>query len=296
VDLDEWLAANHGVVRRRDLVRRGISDATIRQLIKSAGWQRAFRGVIVTDAATEAPDRVRCRAALLAAGDGAYLSCLGAAIHRGLPVAAGTAVHVSVQASRVVAHQVGLRGHRNGLDEPPSEYAGLPAVGIEAALIESFGCLDVVRERRALVIESIRQRLVTADRVLAAIPAGAHRRPELIALLEVCAGSESEAEIAMLLLMRTSRLPEPVRQHRVTAVGRKYRIDLAYPDCLLAIEVDGKAWHFNAPQRAADIRRDAALAAAGWLTLRFTYEQIATDPSWVVTCVREALARRTKIS
>ena len=295
MDLEGWLAANHGVVRRRDLVRRGVGDAAIRQLIKAGGWQRPFRGVIVTNAATEAPDRVRCRAALLAAGDGAYLSCLGAALHHGLPVGADSDVHVSVPARRVVAHERGLRAHRNALEEMPSEHAGLPAVALERALIESFGCLDVVRERRALVIESIRGRLVSADRVLAAIPAGAPRRPELIALLGLCTGSESEAEIAMLLLMRAARLPEPARQHRVAAGGRKYRLDLAYPDCLLAIEVDGKAWHFNAPQRAADIRRDAALAAAGWLTLRFTYEQIATEANWVVSCVREALARRTKI-
>lgn len=294
MDLDEWLAANNGVVRRRDLISHGVSDAAIRQLIKSAGWQRPFRGVIVTDAATESPERVRCRAALLAAGRGAYLSCLGAALHHGLPVGSGREVHVSIPARRVVAHERGLRAHRNALEEPPLAYADLPTVALEQALIESFGCLTVARDRRALVIESIRNQLVTAERVLVAIPAGARRRPELIALLTLCAGSESEAEIAMLLLMRSARLPEPVRQHRVTAGGRNYRFDLAYPAALLAIEVDGKAWHFNARQRTADITRDAHLAAVGWLTLRFTLEQIGTEGDWVVRCVREAMARRTK--
>jgi len=62
-----------------------------------------------------------------------------------------------------------------------------------------------------------------------------------------------------------------------------------------AIEVDGKAWHFNAERRTADIKRDADLAALGWLTLRFTYEQIGIDADWVIRCVRESLAGRTKI-
>lgn len=295
MDLDEWLDSRSGVVRRAELLARGVGDAAIKRRVRSGEWQRAFRGVLVTHAATEDAPRIRCRAALVAAGRGAYLSCLGAAINRGLPVPADTPIHVSVPASRLVAHERGLVAHRNALSTAPSAYAGLPAVSVEDALIQSFGCLDDLRARRALVIESVRGGLVTTERVAAAIVPGTRRRPELLELLTICDGSQSEAEIAMLLLIRAALLPEPIRQYAVAAGGRRYRLDIAYPEVRLAIEVDGKAWHFTAERRTADIARDARLAADGWLTLRFTYEQLTTDADWVVRCISAALASRAKI-
>ncbi|MEO6715401.1 MAG: DUF559 domain-containing protein, partial [Mycobacteriales bacterium] len=168
---------------------------------------------------------------------------------------------------------------------------------VEAALIAAFDCLDDRDARRRLVIESVRSRRVTTQRVSASIHPRTRRRDELLELLAVCDGSQSEAEIAMLeQVIRASGLPEPVRQHPVLEAGRRYRLDLAYPAARLAIEVDGKAWHFDAERRTADITRDAVLAATGWLTLRFTYEQIRSDPAWVAACISEALARRPKIT
>ena len=240
METEEWLTRHNGVVRRTGLIRRGVTDAAIRTRVRSGDWQRAHRGVIVSPTATgEEATVAGCRAALMAAGKGAYLSCLGAAIHWGLPVPAGAVVHVSIPLNRVVSQQ-GLVAHRNAEAEPPTTYAGLPTVPVELALIQAFGCLDNQRFRRALVIESVRARLVAVDRVVAACTPGSKRRPELLELLAFCGGSESEAEIAMLLLTRGARLPEPARQHRVVSGASRYRLDLAYPEALLAIEVDGK--------------------------------------------------------
>jgi very-short-patch-repair endonuclease len=296
VDLERWLSGRHGVVRRAELLDNGVTDAEIKRRVRSGDWRRPFRGVVVTHAAADDEHRVRCRAALVAAGEGAYLSCIGAAINFGLRVPAGSPVHVSVPERRAVAHEHGLRAHRNAVETAPTEYGGLPSVCIEAALIGAFGCLSDLRERRAFVIDSVRDRLVSVDRVAAALSPRMRRRGELFELLAICNGSESEAEIAMLLLLRSRRVPEPARQDRVATRSRRYRLDLAYPDALLAIEVDGKAWHFNAERRTADITRDADLAASGWLTLRFTYEQISNEPTWVAGCVAAALAARTKIT
>ncbi|MBP2349878.1 very-short-patch-repair endonuclease [Kribbella aluminosa] len=45
------------------------------------------------------------------------------------------------------------------------------------------------------------------------------------------------------------------------------------------------------PAESASHRYDE-MVAAGWLVLRFTYEQVVGDPAWVVATVRAALARR----
>ena len=65
-------------------------------------------------------------------------------------------------------------------------------------------------------------------------------------------------------------LPEPVQQHPVSVGGRQYRIDLAYPEHKVAIEIDG--WEYHRSRSAFDDDRTRAndLVVAGWHVLRFT--------------------------
>jgi very-short-patch-repair endonuclease len=296
VDIDAWLRDESGVVRRSELLQRGVSDGDIEKRVRAGDWSRVFRGVLATHLACDAPEVIACRAALLLAGTGSYLSCLGAAVLRRLAVPLGTPIHVSIPANRYIAPRAGFRAHRDAAEVPPSRYRGLPSVSLETALVQAFGCVDELDVRRSLVIDSVREGFVSVPRVLDALAAGTRRRSELLDLLTVCEGSQSEAEIAMLVrVIRAARLPEPSRQLPVSVDRRSYRLDLAYAEARVAIEVDGKAWHFNARQRNHDIRRDAELATQGWLTLRFTYEQIKDDPQWVVRCISAALHKRTKI-
>ena len=82
-------------------------------------------------------------------------------------------------------------------------------------------------------------------------------------------------------------LDHGVRQRRVTVNGRTYRLDLAYERERVAVEMDGHQWHSSREQRERDMRRDAALAAAGWLTLRFSHRRLHED---VAGCRRDLLA------
>ncbi|HET6296152.1 MAG TPA: DUF559 domain-containing protein [Kribbella sp.] len=60
----------------------------------------------------------------------------------------------------------------------------------------------------------------------------------------------------------------------------------------LALEADGYLFHGGRADFAADCRRYDELVAAGWLVLRFTYEQVLSDPDWVIATIRRALAQR----
>lgn len=53
-----------------------------------------------------------------------------------------------------------------------------------------------------------------------------------------------------------------------------YRIDLAYPDKKLAIELDGHEYHKTKEQRKHDAKRDRALNIEGWRVIRFTGSEI----------------------
>jgi len=55
------------------------------------------------------------------------------------------------------------------------------------------------------------------------------------------------------------------------------RVDFAWPDRQLAIEIDGHQWHSTRTQRAKDAKRENAIKVAGWQVLRFTTDLGASD-------------------
>ena len=59
------------------------------------------------------------------------------------------------------------------------------------------------------------------------------------------------------------------------------------PELKVAVELDGAAFHGSAAARERDTRRDVALAALGWVVLRFSYQRLTTDPEG---CRREIAA------
>lgn len=56
----------------------------------------------------------------------------------------------------------------------------------------------------------------------------------------------------------------------------RYRIDLAFPDRMIAVEIDG-AHHEEKPTKAGDRRRDAALESLGWTVIHVRSSSFVTD-------------------
>lgn len=77
-------------------------------------------------------------------------------------------------------------------------------------------------------------------------------------------------------------LPPPRSQHPVTIDGRTYRIDFAYPDQKIAVELDG--WRFHGTRSAweSDIQRANALVSVGWQVIRGTWRDLQNRPESVV--------------
>ena len=70
------------------------------------------------------------------------------------------------------------------------------------------------------------------------------------------------------------------------------RVDLGHRQAKIAVEAEGYEFHGSSGDFAADCRRYDELVAAGWLVLRFTYQQVVFEPEWVVATIREALNQR----
>jgi len=66
------------------------------------------------------------------------------------------------------------------------------------------------------------------------------------------------------------------------------RIDFAFPDRRLAIELDGYGPHAHRFQR--DRSRQNGLVLMGWTVLRFTWADVVERPAYVVAALTTALA------
>jgi hypothetical protein len=70
-----------------------------------------------------------------------------------------------------------------------------------------------------------------------------------------------------------------------------YKLDLADPTVMLAIEVDGGS-HKSLKVRAADSRKEEFLRGRGWTVLRFTNSRVLTD---TISCAREVASTTSKL-
>ena len=84
-------------------------------------------------------------------------------------------------------------------------------------------------------------------------------------------------EDKLLMQIRNARLPEPERELKFHA-SRKWRFDFAYPEMMLAIEVEGGVWNQGRHTRPAGFEGDCEkyneAAIDGWSVLRITGKMI----------------------
>jgi very-short-patch-repair endonuclease len=102
---------------------------------------------------------------------------------------------------------------------------------------------------------------------------------------------EGLLEPRMSRLLRSHGLPKAAFQYWVTVGGKRYRIDFAYPDQMIAIEVDGEEGHVSKRERQRQVTRQNDLVGAGWTVLRFTWDDVVLRPDVVARRIRQALTR-----
>ncbi|MFW2513735.1 DUF559 domain-containing protein [Demequina sp. SO4-13] len=165
------------------------------------------------------------------------------------------------------------------------------------AAVQAFGDLPTSRRGEAL-FHPLRTGVVSPEDLRDAVdivPRVRGRQDFLRLLDSVSAGAESwlEAE-GLRRVFNTKEFAHLVPQHVVEVDGARYRADLYDADTRTVIELDGSQFHDAAPRRARDLRRDAALASIGILTIRLGYRDVVERPEWCRRTVRSAIAARAK--
>jgi very-short-patch-repair endonuclease len=103
--------------------------------------------------------------------------------------------------------------------------------------------------------------------------------------------AHGQLEPRMARLLRKAGLQPARFQYRIYSPDGRFlaQVDFAYPELLLAIEVDG--WEIHGTPRAMgkDFVRQNGLVPFGWRVLRFTWTQVVRQPEYVASTVAQTL-------
>lgn len=291
----------HGLITRRQAMGAGLTADAIRHRTKSGTWVRVHPGVYRLAAAPTTWEQRVLAACFLADGVASHRTAgvlwgIGS-LRRGAPEVtiprrrrirlSGVRVHQSTQADRFDTHTVNAIP-TTGVGRTLVDLgAVLPATIVEEAMDDARRrhLVDWIELHDALVLHSRRGRdgvgvfrSVLEDRY------GEGRVPD----------SVFNRRVQRLIV--ASGLPEPEVEHEVRGPTGVFiaRVDLAYPDRCVAIELDGKATHLTATAFERDRERLNGLLLAGWSVLAFTWQHFTEQPEQLVSKVSAAL-RQSKL-
>jgi len=273
----------------------GFPRATIHRRLGSGAWDRRFPGVYVAGGSP----RTRAQelwSAVLAVGRGAVVTHESAALIHGAERLPRDPVTLTIGHGRhqrlngLFVHQIDdlapwHHGRWNGL------VVSTPARAVvELAATQPGGEIgrvadDLVRAGR------------TTYAAISAVLANVARpgKPGIGKVARVLdergdgyVPPASELERTLFAALAAGGLPAPVHQASLPGRGTVPGVvDAVYRDARMVLEADGRRWHTRMAASRRDRERDAQVVRAGWVTLRFVYEQIVHDPAEVCAIVQD---------
>ncbi len=266
----------------------GFSGKAIEHRVATGWLHRVHRGVFAVGNPVLQPLGAET-AALLNAGEDALLSHESAAAVWGLTPS--PAVVAITMIGRKARSRPGVRVHEVGaLDiRDVQVHQGFPVTSPARTLIDCAGRGPVDR----LLNEARVLRLVSDAAITAAMARCPGRKG--IAALRALLGdryeqgySRSGAERRLRRLVRAAELQPPAFNAYVLG----FEVDAVWAAEKLIVEVDGYGAHGHRAAFERDRAKDQALIAAGYVVVRFTWNQLTQRPFMVVARVAGALAKR----
>lgn len=262
--------------------------------------RRVVRGVYVS-AATPVTHAVKCEAASMVVPAKAVLTGRSAAAVRGLDLTGpDDPVEFVVRDEDRFGPVKGMNIRRTRMSD--TEYE--PWRGIRIASDERM-ILDILLRhapRTRPLARRIRATVADADAMLheglvgpaqlARAVRGRNDHGIVLArnVLELVDGrAESRPESEVRVVLTLAGMAPAVQWHVQDSSGRTRRLDLCYPERMVAVEYDGK-WHAGDRQVVADQRRRAELSAEGWTFVILTAEDLWGPSEGIVAKVRDALS------
>lgn len=287
-------ARQHAVVAISQLVDAGISSSTIASWVE-AGWFRRCQPGVVAVAGSPDTYEQRLSSALLAAGPDAAVSHRSAAVLWGMLDEAPVEIVVprgqTPDLRGVIVHQSrdSFVVHRRRGLSVTSPMRALVDLGSVLSAPEVEDALDRALAMRLFSVAAVEWAYSQVARP-GRRGAGVLRRVlDRRALADAPPDGLLEPRFARL--QRSYGLPPAEFQWHVRFRGKDYYIDFAYPDLMIAIEVDGYGQRATRAAFESDTARQTVLALLGWTVLRFTWTKIVRHPGDVARDIALAIGR-----
>ena len=255
-----------GVISRRQLLDAGLGTGWIDRRIKACRLIRLYQGVYAVGHAALS-DHGRVRAALLAGGPDAIASHMTAAALWRL-ISTLPAVLELTTTARARRTRSGLIIHETTIAPDIRTIRGIPLTAPLRTLVDLAATQPASTVERATT-EALNRRLITPEQVTTGAP------------------TRSKLERRFRRLVADAGLPQPLVNARVGA----HEVDFLWPHERVIVETDGWATHGTRRAFEDDRAKDAALQAAGFIVVRFTWRQIEERPLTVAAQLAQVLAR-----
>ena len=269
--------SQHGVISRSQLRDLGLGKGAIEHRIRRRLLHRVHPRVYAVGHPVLTQAGI-WMAAVLAGGERAVLSHWSAASLWGIRPGGGPRSHVTVprrrrSTERIVFHYAELDGDEVGEEE------GIPVTTPGRVLLDLAPSMFISSLTHAVELIE-RKRLHTGP----SIPELVERYPRRAGtpkLRAVCATpmamTRSELEARFLAAVLDWEIPRP--QMNLNVLG--YEADCVWPKQRVIVELDAFETHGSTFAFERDRERDRRLQAAGWVVIRVTAAQLASQPDAV---------------
>ena len=284
-------ASQYGLVTRSQLLGSGLTHRTIRYRVRTGRLLELHADVFAIAGSPPSWHRDVLAACLTTEPNNGCASHITAGRLWGLDaVPSDDAVHITVNLpfGRTLW---GVVVHHTIADLRSRSIDAIPVTNIEQTLMDLCSCMSRANAEYAMD-SACRRRLTNRRRLELHIEEfGARGRPGTAVFRELIAERSSERRVPesalerkFLRLIRAVGLPEPEMQYPVRIDGRLIaRIDFAWPDQSVFVEVDGERHHTGGDRWQRDLARQNRLAAVGMFPLRYTWTDLRRRPHDVVT-------------
>jgi hypothetical protein len=261
--LAELAARQHGVVTAKQL---GLTSGSITYRVQAGTLHRVHRGVYAVGH-DRLSERGEFMAAVLAAGKGAVLASLSAAVLWKAWRRPVREIHVLAPKDRRPQAGFKLRTTRRLDKRDVTEVDGIPVTTLARTLVDLTDVLTA-HQIANVIHEAAYHELFDRRETYEAIQR-ANGRPNITRLHEALqangAGTRSHLEDRFLSLI--GDLPQPLVNTRIAGI----EVDFAWPG--LIVEIDGPG-HTRPRTKQEDAERDAILKAAGYEVVRLTRDDL----------------------
>jgi hypothetical protein len=285
----QWLAMarlsrrQDGVLEICQLRSLGFSDDRIGLLVAQGRLIRRHRGVYL-DALMKPTQRGWLLGALLAVGDGAFLSRRTALALYGVRLVNLKQIEVTIVADHTPRH-TGLLVHRTGIEPEDHELRtvdGLRTASPSLALVEA-AARETDQELDRLIAELARRRLLDLEQIDAATArrAGLRGLKRLSAALgryrppsgDPAANASAFEQAFAAWLQQHPEIPSPERYVRLGP----WELDFYWPAQRLVVETDGEQYHRTPRELERDRLKDVWLQRHDHRVMRVTEFRFSHD-------------------